>query len=118
MISYTVYNFLHLFGLVLTTLSLGYSLSALSGEKRPKWIFALHGIGLFLILLGGFGMAARLGFVRDFPIWIQYKIGFWVAVGFLPLILRLTKAKLIWVVSSQILFLLLAAIFGIFKPLV
>ena len=118
MISYTVYNFLHLFGLVLTTLSLGYSLSTLSGQRRPKWIFVLHGVGLFLILLGGFGMAARLGFVRDFPVWIQYKIGFWIAIGFLPLILRWLKAKMVWVIVSQIAFLILAAIFGIFKPLV
>jgi len=69
-----------------------------------------------LILLGGFGMAARLGMVRDFPVWIQYKIGFWLLVGFLPLILRLIKAKPAYVIASQVLFLLLGAAFGIFKP--
>ena len=90
----------------------------MNGPKNPKWIFSLHGTGLFLILLGGFGMAARLGFVRDFPVWIQFKIVFWIAVGFLPLIFRWLKVNKLWVVVSQIAFLLLAAIFGIFKPLI
>ena len=50
---------------------------------------SIHGIGAFLILLGGFGMLARLGFLHgaNFPGWLWVKIIVWVilsAVVLLP----------------------------------
>lgn len=116
MISYPIYNFIHILGIVAVTFSLGLSLISLYGIPRPKGMMALQGIGLFLILLGGFGMAARLGMVRDFPTWIQLKISFWVLLGLLLLDHRFLKLKMGWVVAAQVVFLILGASFGIFKP--
>ncbi len=48
-----------------------------------------HGLGVFLILLGGFGMLARLGIVRgtSWPGWVWAKVAIWAvlsAAAFLP----------------------------------
>lgn len=116
MISYTLYNYIHVLGILSVTLALGFSLASLRGIVRPRWVMVIQGLGLFLILLGGFGMAARLGFVRDFPMWVQWKIGFWILLGFLPLIFRWINLKLSWTIAAQIAFLVTAAGFAIFKP--
>lgn len=55
--------------------------------RRFSAIF--HGLGVFLILLGGFGMLARLGIVRgmSWPGWIWAKVIIWgilAAAAFLP----------------------------------
>ena len=42
----------------------------------------LGGIGLFLVLLGGFGMLARLGVAHvGLPGWIWAKLALWTALG-------------------------------------
>jgi hypothetical protein len=48
-------------------------------SPSPRRLLAmLHGIGVFLILLGGFGMLARLGFMgQSFPGWVWAKIVIW-----------------------------------------
>ncbi|MFP5520527.1 MAG: hypothetical protein ACLGGX_11530 [Bdellovibrionia bacterium] len=43
--------------------------------------FILHGVGLALILISGFGMAARLGLVSGLPGWIHAKLAIWVLLG-------------------------------------
>lgn len=87
MFSYQLYNLLHIIGLVLLMVALasmastaGLERSAV-GSRRPALVF--HGVGLFLILLGGFGMLARLGIMHGaaFPGWLWIKIGIWVALG-------------------------------------
>ena len=42
---------------------------------------ALHGVGLLIILVSGFGMLARLGLNSGFPLWIWIKLALWVVVG-------------------------------------
>lgn len=94
MFSHPFYNLVHIVGLVLLMAGLGgIALSAESNSARPGWVrrYALvfHGLGLFLILLGGFGMLARLGIVRgtSWPGWVWVKMVVWGALGiavFLP----------------------------------
>ncbi|HET9133974.1 MAG TPA: hypothetical protein VFN90_06705 [Gemmatimonadales bacterium] len=94
MIAYEIYKVIHLFSMfLLFTILGGIALHALNGGTREtnrgrKLVGALHGIALFLILLGGFGMLARLGIVQGgLPGWIWAKLAIWVAlpvIGTMP----------------------------------
>ncbi len=50
----------------------------------------LHGTGAFLMLLGGFGMLARLGFMHgaNFPGWLWVKLLVWSVLVAALLVLR------------------------------
>jgi hypothetical protein len=95
MFSYQLYNLVHIVGLILLMSALGgMALTApLSLGSGGRWTrrlaFTFHGTGIFLILLGGFGMLARLGIVHGagFPGWIWVKLGVWATLAvaaFLP----------------------------------
>ena len=93
MISYEVYKVLHLGGMfLLFTVLGGIALHVMNGGTREtntgrKLTGALHGVALFIILLGGFGMLARLGLTSSFPGWIWAKLAVWVLIpiiGTLP----------------------------------
>ena len=89
MLSHQFYNVVHILGIVLLVMALGgMALHAANGGTRREnaargLIAALHGIGAFLILLGGFGMLARLGVMHGsgFPGWIWVKLVIWVLLG-------------------------------------
>jgi len=84
MISYNVYKLAHLLGVIVLFLSLGgLTIDAIWGDRRGSraQIMATHGIGLFIILLGGFGMLARLGITGGLPGWIWGKLLIWVILG-------------------------------------
>ncbi|MGD2071266.1 MAG: hypothetical protein PVI57_21535 [Gemmatimonadota bacterium] len=95
MISYGVYKIVHYFGvfLLVTALSatLGRAAAGPAGEAegRPAadpWkrrLAMVHGVALFLVLLGGFGMLARLGVDHGaiFPGWIWAKLAIWVGLA-------------------------------------
>ena len=89
MLSHQFYNVVHILGIVLLVMALGgMALHAANGGTRREnaargLIAALHGIGAFLILLGGFGMLARLGAMHGsgFPGWIWVKLVIWVLLG-------------------------------------
>ena len=90
MISYEVYKIIHYVGFFALFVTLGAALarSPLLGGARDPWrrtLTAFHGVGLFLILLGGFGMLARLGVQHGalFPGWIWVKLVLWVVAGVL-----------------------------------
>ena len=86
--SYQFYKVLHLLGIMLLFFGFGgllvaaYGKVALSKGARIM-AFATHGLGLLLIFVAGFGMAAKLGIMANFPGWMQAKVGIWVllAVG-------------------------------------
>ncbi|AXR62640.1 MULTISPECIES: hypothetical protein [Leptospira] len=86
MISYTVYKMIHIFGILLLFTALGgVTLHVLNGGTKEfsnrKIVAITHGIGLFLILLGGFGMLARLGVIWSWPGWVIAKFAIWLAYG-------------------------------------
>lgn len=86
-----LYEIIHLIGIALTMAALGATaLHALEGGTRRgprarRALVALYGGGLFLILLGGFGMLARLGIARAgvvaFPGWLWAKLAVWALLG-------------------------------------
>lgn len=89
MLSHAFYNVVHIVGIILLVSALaGAALRATSvtvaedGSMR-RLLAILHGGGAFLVLLGGFGMLARLGIVQGggFPAWLWVKIGVWVVLA-------------------------------------
>ncbi|MBM9500629.1 hypothetical protein JWG44_10260 [Leptospira sp. 201903071] len=86
MIPYTVYKMIHIFGILLLFTALGgVTMHVLNGGNKEfsnrKFVGITHGIGLFLILLGGFGMLARLGILWPWPGWVIAKFAIWLAFG-------------------------------------
>lgn len=89
MFSHQFYNVVHIVGIVLVMAALGGgAVHALNGgtraTNRARGLLAgLHGGGLLLVLVGGFGMLARLGFRHgaNFPGWLWVKLGVWVTAG-------------------------------------
>ncbi|MDT8341754.1 MAG: hypothetical protein RQ751_09605 [Longimicrobiales bacterium] len=99
MIPYAAYKIVHYAGIFLLVTVLGAALSRAAlaarvpaaggggdapggGAFTDPWRRALvtgHGVALFLVLLGGFGMLARLGV--GFPGWVLAKLGLWLILG-------------------------------------
>lgn len=74
--SYETYKLIHFAGIFTLFFAFG---SLFKGDKTTKGAVIGHGIGLLLILLGGFGMQAVYGY--GFPAWLIIKIVIWLALG-------------------------------------
>ncbi len=122
MFSHPFYNVVHIVGLIFLMAALG-GIASLAGRDRPsdsiqRAARGFHVMGIFLILLGGFGMLARLGIISGggWPLWVWVKVVIWGILGvagFVPL--RYPRTAL------PLLFLLpllggLAAYMAIYKP--
>jgi hypothetical protein len=87
MISYQVYKIVHFVGIFMVFVSLGASaMHSINGGRRDhSWrrpTAFTHGIGLFLVLVGGFGLLARLGISQGgLPGWIYAKLVIWFLLG-------------------------------------
>lgn len=94
MISHMTYKVVHLLGIFLLICGIGglwAMAAAATDESRRaarKLVLATHGVAMFLILLAGFGMLARLGISGSWPVWVWIKIGIWLLLGALPVLLR------------------------------
>lgn len=122
MISYQVYKLVHFFGIATVLIALGVTCfhAARGGTRQDnpfrRPLAIAHGTGMFLILLGGFGMLARLGLVAGLPGWIYAKLGIWVIFGALiavPYRLRGAARPIFWALPFLI---VLAAYFALYKP--
>ena len=119
MFSILFYKVVHLVGLFVAFMGLaGLVWAALTkadkATKRPALIF--HGVGLFFALVGGFGLAARLGIVSGLPGWIHAKIACWVLIGMLPIVVKRKPELAYFVWFTGPLLGLLAAYLGVYKP--
>ena len=112
MISYGIYRLIHFFGIFLLLTSLGgavmrgmmgtVSTTALAtdggvADRRMRRLIGMtHGIALLLILVGGFGMLARLDI--GFPGWIVGKLTVWLALGAMLTLAKrmLGRARMLW----------------------
>ena len=82
---YNIYKVLHILGIALAFAAVGgVNVAVINGLTKAtnsarKLGAAVHGIALFLLLVGGFGMLARLGMVQGhaFPGWLWGKIVVW-----------------------------------------
>lgn len=121
MIAYEAYKLMHILGIILLFIGISGMLFASACTATPKIKIRFlglltHGLGLLLILTGGFGMAARLGLTSGLPAWIYAKLAIWVFFG---LAISLSKRKASWATSLVIVYTTLgsaAAYFAIYKP--
>ena len=83
------YEILHVIGIAMVFLSIGgVAVHAANGGTKKtsstrKLLATIHGLGTLLILVGGFGMLARMGFLHgsSFPGWLWVKIIVWLILG-------------------------------------
>lgn len=75
------YKILHLIGLITLFAGIGGFLTY-GSEKAPraKMVGMLHGIGLVLLFISGFGMLHKLPYGM-FPIWAVVKLLLWLGLG-------------------------------------
>lgn len=103
MIPFAVYKNIHLIGVFMVLMALGgVVLHYVSGGgQRYPWrkpVAITHGVGMFLILLGGFGVLARKGIFWSWPGWVTGKVAIWIVLGALIAVIarKPTLAKPIW----------------------
>jgi hypothetical protein len=120
---YEAYKVLHVLGILFLFVALGgVALHAWNGGTKQtnqgrRAVSAMHGLGLFLILLAGFGMLARLGMVQGgLPGWVLAKLVLWLVIGglFLMPYRRPGTAKPLFFLVP--LLGALAAVLAIYKP--
>ncbi|QLY24671.1 hypothetical protein [Bdellovibrio sp. KM01] len=84
--TYEFYKILHMLGLITLFFGFGgllvtsYAGIALNAKARMM-SFATHGMGLLFLLIGGFGMLAKMGIMKQLPGWALAKLGIWVIMG-------------------------------------
>ncbi len=121
-----LYEIVHIIGLALVMTSLGgIAIHAAEGGTRKgpgsrRALLGAYGAGLFLILLGGFGMLARLGLAKggmaEFPGWLWAKLAVWAVLGAIMMVpYRAPKAAL-QVLLAVPLLAGLATYFALYKP--
>lgn len=112
---YNVYKVLHLVGLMCVFISIGGAFALGSGPNPArKLVSMLHGVGLLVLLVSGFGILAKLKL--GFPNWIMVKLVIWLGLGVL-----VTAFKRRWLTPGVCLGLGLvlgsaAAFLGVYKP--
>jgi hypothetical protein len=100
--NYEIYRLIHFAGIFTLFLAFGY---LLAGPKSTKAAAMGHGIGLLLILLGGFGMQAKMkdvyqvAYGSGFPTWLILKIVIWLALGGSMVLLKrkIIKGAAAWI---------------------
>jgi hypothetical protein len=87
------YKNIHLFGMFLSMTSLGgVAIHAANGGTKASsstrmLTASVFGVGMLLVLAGGFGQAARLGILANgFPGWMIAKMAIWVIVAVLSIL--------------------------------
>ncbi len=87
---YNLYKVIHILGIALAFAAIGgVNVAVVNGATKAtnaakKLTSALHGTALFLLLLGGFCMLARLGLATGgFPGWLWGKLVLWVLLAVL-----------------------------------
>lgn len=104
---YDVYRLLHLGGMFAMFMALGgIALHVVNGGTKQsntarKLIAALHGTALFVILLGGFGMLARLKLVQGgLPPWIYAKLAIWALMAVMGTVMYRQPAVARWMLVA------------------
>jgi hypothetical protein len=122
MIDLNTYKLIHLMGLMLLFFGFGGVLVTSYSEfvlpKKARLLAMIsHGLGLFFLLLGGFGMLARLGLARELPSWVYSKLLIWLILGG-AIALAKRKSDLAWtLLISFVILASTAAYIGLTKPI-
>lgn len=83
---YQFYKLMHLIGIILVFSGLCGLLGTYNSGQTPSrgWRIGLaivHGLGMALALVGGFGLLARLGIITGWPGWVWVKLVIWFCLG-------------------------------------
>ncbi|MCB1229091.1 MAG: hypothetical protein KDN19_02430 [Verrucomicrobiae bacterium] len=74
------YKIIHVIGILCLFAGIGGFLTYGNQQApRVKMVAILHGVGLILILISGFGMVAKYGY--GFPVWVILKVILWLGLG-------------------------------------
>lgn len=84
-----LYEILHIVGIAFLFAAMGgvavhAANGGTKGASRTRTLVAVvHGVGAFLILVGGFGMMARIGMTMSsgFPGWLTVKLLIWLVLS-------------------------------------
>jgi uncharacterized membrane protein len=87
--SYEFYKVVHLLGILTLFTSLGgLVMLVLRGgpeaETKPlrKLLMAVGGVSMLVVFVAGFGLMARREMMgAPWPLWIYFKLGFWLVLG-------------------------------------
>lgn len=118
----TFYLWLHLTGIFLILAPLGGACAhVINGGTREfaarKQLAMLHGLGLVITLIAGFGLLTKTGAMQGgMPVWAFGKLAIWLILGGLPaLIYRQPKLGRVWLVVVLGLA-AFAAFLAVYKP--
>jgi hypothetical protein len=112
----TFYKLIHILGLLLVFVQLGGA--AVGGMESPwrKTHSTLHGLGLLLMLVGGFGMLAKLDIGFPWPGWVWAKLTIWLLLGASATLIRKVPEKSRLWLALGVLLGTLAAFMALYKP--
>jgi hypothetical protein len=100
--SLEIYKVFHITGLILLAMSTGVA-AANHGDRSPRFGMILHGTGLLVLLIAGFGIMARLDISspEKWPLWLSGKMIIWFFAAAMPALVKngLVPRKLAWAVS-------------------
>ncbi|MEZ4701338.1 MAG: hypothetical protein R2834_13460 [Rhodothermales bacterium] len=122
MIDILVYKLVHLLGIMMLFVAVGGAFvhsfnGGLKSENRWRSVIAIsHGVGLTLILLGGFGMLARLNIAWPWPGWVFVKLGIWVVFGGITAVIQKMGRGGSWLWYVILLLGFTAAYLALYKP--
>ncbi|HSG30913.1 MAG TPA: hypothetical protein VLB82_05140 [Thermodesulfobacteriota bacterium] len=121
MISYETYKVLHVAAVFFLLFSLSTYLIVINSniEKFKKLAGIMHGISMFIVLLGGFGLLARLGIIHgmDWPPWVWGKLVIWVIMGGMTFFIKKLQpqAAILWFTVPILA--IIAVYFAVYKPM-
>jgi hypothetical protein len=120
---YEVYKLIHYIGIftvmIVLTAACTHVMRGGTRADNPqrKLLGIAHGIAMFLILLGGFGMLARLDVAHTaLPGWVYAKLSIWTLIAAAPALLyRGPRPARLTILAAPALAVLAAAI-ALYKP--
>ncbi len=122
MVSYEIYKFVHLLGVVGLGLSLGYFINGwLTGEtdfkgRKGKVLHAVFGLSLLALIVAGFGLVARLN-LEVFPSWVMKKTILWVAIAAAVVVPKKASNLAVPASITMVSLLILAVYYATIKPI-
>lgn len=116
--SLSAYKILHLLGVMLLFCGFGGLCAVAMGaanDAARKALAMAHGLGLLLVLVGGFGLLAKLGMGAGLPLWIWLKIALWILLGAMIVLIRKAEKQAVILLFVLPLLGALGAYFAFFK---
>lgn len=124
MLPYAFYKIVHVLGIALVLVALGgLAGHALNGGAKAenqvrRLLIAMHGAGALLVLVGGFGLLARINFAHGtgFPLWLWVKLGVWALIAALVMVPYRAPRMARPLIIALPLLAMTAAIMAVYKP--